>query len=218
MTTDPTIPDAVLSDDEADPHWLDEFRETAAKAERRIPVRFAEAVATDPLVQQWVVALIDIVRAEKRTAPRIVSGPSLLLVGGTGSGKTHQAYGAIRALGRSGAGMSWMVTTAADLYGALRPRPRVDSEDEFDRFARIGLLVLDDLGAAKGTEWNEEVNYRLINYRYEQELPTIITTNVASGKLPIALGDRVFSRLVEMAHRVQIAGSDRRMSNPGAVA
>jgi len=147
-----------------------------------------------------------------------VTGPSLLLVGGTGSGKTFQAYGAVRALGRSGAGLSWTVTTAADLYAALRPRPRVDSEDEFERFARVGLLVLDDLGAAKGTEWNEEVNYRLINYRYEQQLPTIITTNVASGKLPAALGDRVFSRLVEMARRVQIAGSDRRMGNPGAVA
>lgn len=216
MTTDPTISGAVLAADEADPHWLAELRDTAAEQERRIPARFADAVITQPQVADWVRALIDVVRQERRTVPRIVTGPSLLLVGGTGSGKTHQAYGAIRAIGRSGAGCAWLVTTAADLYGALRPRPRVDSEDEFDRFARMGLLVLDDLGAAKGTEWNEEINYRLINYRYERRLPTIVTTNVLPKNLQTALGERVASRLVEMADRVVIAGPDRRLNTKGA--
>ena len=209
--TDPTIVGAVLAEGDADPHWLGDLRETAAKQELRIPPRFADATATNPAVQAWVCELVDIVRRERRTVPRVLSGPSLLLVGGTGSGKTFQAYGAIRAIGRSGAGCAWIVTTAADMYGQLRPRPRVDSEDEFDRFARIGLLVLDDLGAAKGTEWNEEINYRLINYRYEHQLPTIITTNVLPKNLQTALGERVASRLVEMARRVVISGPDRRL-------
>jgi DNA replication protein DnaC len=211
MNPDPTIPGAVLTDSDADPHWLAELRETAVKQELRIPGRFANALPTNPDVAAWVCDLVDIVRSERRTVPRILSGPSLLLVGGTGSGKTFQAYGAIRAIGRSGAGCAWIVTTAADMYGQLRPRPRVDSEDEFDRFARIGLLVLDDLGAAKGTEWNEEINYRLINYRYEHQLPTLVTTNVPPKNLQAALGERVASRLVEMAHRVVITGPDRRL-------
>lgn len=218
MTTDPTIPDAVLTDDEADRYWLQEYREIAAKQQERIPGRFADATATHPEVRAWVVSLIDLVREQRRTAPRVITGPSLLLVGRTGTGKTHQAYGAIRALARSGAGVSWTVTTAADLYATLRPRHRVDSEEEFERFARAGLLVLDDLGAAKGTEWNEEVNYRLINYRYERELPTIVTTNVASAKIQEALGERVASRLVEMASRVLITGPDRRLSPNGTAA
>lgn len=214
---DPAVPGAVLTEHEVDPHWADEFREQAAKqCERRIPHRFANAVVTVPEVADWVRAVVDVVRAEKRTAPRIVTGPSLMLVGSTGTGKSYQCWGAVRALSMSGAGFSWLFTTAADLYGALRPRPRVDSEEEFERFARAGLLVLDDFGAAKTSEWNEEVNYRLINHRYERELPTLITSNVPPKELPSALGERVASRVAEMAQRVVLRGGDRRITKGSA--
>jgi DNA replication protein DnaC len=209
---DPRIEGAVLTEHEADPHWLMELRTMSARQEQRIPSHYIGAVVTVPEVAEWVRALVDIVRDERRTVPRILTGPSLLLLGKTGTGKTFQAYGAIRALAASGAGCSWLATTAADMYGTLRPRPRVDSEEEFNRYARAGLLVLDDLGAAKGSEWNEEINYRLINHRYENELPTLITSNVEPAKLAGALGERVASRLVEMAQRVVIRGADRRLN------
>lgn len=214
---DPTIPGAFLDDAEVDPHWTAEFRDQAAKmCERRIPHRFVGATVTVPEVADWVRSVVDVVRVEKRTAPRIVTGPSLMLVGATGTGKSHQCWGAVRALAVSGAGCSWLFTTAADLYGALRPRPKVDSEDEFDKFARVGLLVLDDFGAAKTSEWNEEVNYRLINYRYEREMPTLITSNVPPKDLPTALGERVASRVAEMAERVVLRGGDRRIAKGSA--
>ncbi len=212
MTTDPTIAGAVLDDTDADPHWIAEMRDAGLRACDRIPSRYAHATVTVDEVAGWVRTLVELVRVERRTVPRIVTGPSLLLVGNTGSGKTFEAFGAVRALAVSGAGCSWTAVTAADLYGALRPRPRVDSEDEFDRYARVGLLVLDDLGAAKGTEWNEEVNYRLINYRYEHRKPTIVTTNVPPKNLQAALGERVASRLVEMADRVVLRSPDRRLT------
>jgi DNA replication protein DnaC len=216
MTTDPTIPGAVLTPDEADPHWLEEHRERCRKALSRIPSHYQHAVADVPEVAAWVRALVDVARAEQRTVPRIETGPSLLLIGSTGSGKTHQAYGAIRALAESGVACPWLAITAADLYARLRPRHGVDSEAEFERVAQVGLLVLDDLGAAKGTEWNEEVNYRLINYRYEHEKPTLITSNVPANTLRTALGERVASRLVEMADRVILKGADRRMRSGAA--
>lgn len=216
-TSDPTVSGAVLTDTDGDPHWIGELREQAVRScERHIPARFADATVDVPEIADWVRVLIEIVRVERRTVPRVVSGPSLLLVGGTGTGKTYAAYAALRALAVSGAGCSWLHTTAADLYGQLRPRPRVDSEDEFDRYARIGLLVLDDFGAAKGTEWNEEINYRLINYRYEHRKPTLITTNVPPKQLPTALGERVASRLAEMADRVVLRGTDRRIKGSAA--
>lgn len=214
--TDPTIPGAVLGDDEADPHWIGELRETGARQCERIPARFAQATVTMPEVAAWVTALVDVVRAERRVVPRIVTGPSLLLVGATGTGKSYQCWGAIRALAVSGCGCSWRFTTAADLYAALRPRPRVDSEEEFDRFARVGLLVLDDFGAAKTSEWNEEINYRLINYRYDHRMPTLVTSNVPPKDLPAALGERVASRLAEMATRVVLKGADRRIQRGAA--
>jgi DNA replication protein DnaC len=181
-----------------------------------IPAHYRAAVVDVPEVASWIQHLVELALVEKRLIPRIHAGPSLLLVGATGTGKTHQAYGAVRALSVCGAQCSWLVTTAADFYAQLRPRPQVDSETEFRKFADSGLLVLDDLGAAKGTEWNEEINYRLVNHRYENELPTLITSNVPPKNLAAVLGERVASRLVEMAERVVLKGADRRLNAKGA--
>lgn len=212
MTTDPTI--VTVEDSQLDdPHWA---RETLAQGARKvaatIPARYQDAVVDVPEVADWVRALVAIAVEDRRVVPYVRRGPSLLLVGSTGTGKTHQSYGALRALSVAGVGCSWVVTTAADMYGALRPRPRVDSEQEFERYVHAGLLVLDDLGAAKGSEWNEEINYRLINARYENEQPTLITSNVPPSQLASRLGERVASRLVEMAPRVVLKGADRRLN------
>lgn len=82
--------------------------------------------------------------------------------------------------------------------------------------ARCPLLLLDDLGAAKTSEWTEELTYRLINHRYEHMLPTLITTNLPTAELRTALGDRVASRLAEMTERVILTGPDRRRTAPAA--
>lgn len=206
---DPTV--VRLNPDRTDPHWIEESIDRGRDTHRRIPAHYRDAVADVPEVAGWVRALVETAEAERRTVPRIVTGPSLLLVGPTGTGKTFQAYGAIRALTVSGAACSWQALTAANLYAQLRPRHQVDSEAVFDAIANVGVLVVDDLGAAKGSEWNEEINYRLINHRYEHELPTLITSNVPTKELVSALGERVASRLVEMASRVVLHGTDRRL-------
>lgn len=207
---DPTI--VTVEDAPAyDPHWVADVRERSAKAMEAIPARYRDAVADLPEVAAWVRAVFDATLTQRRTIPLVRRGPSLLLVGSTGTGKTYQCWGAIRAFGVSGVSCGWVVTTAADLYAKLRPRPRVDPEDEFEKVANVGLLVLDDLGAAKSSEWVEEINYRLINHRYEHEMPTLITSNVPPKNLGEALGERVASRLVEMATRVVLKGADRRL-------
>lgn len=214
---DPTITRVIEAADTFDPHWLDESTDKGRESHARIPVRYRGACVDVPEVAEWVRQLVRLAAQQKRTVPRIDSGPSLLLIGATGTGKTHTAFGAVRALTVSGALCPWQALTAADLYARLRPRHGVDSEAEFDKVAQAGLLVLDDLGAAKGTDWNEEVNYRLINYRYEHELPTLVTSNVPPRDLGGALGERVASRLVEMASRVVLRGADRRLT-PGSAA
>jgi DNA replication protein DnaC len=196
---------------EDDTHWRNQAIETGIRGiESHVPVRYQGATASDPVVAEWVRTLVAGARDPKRSAAAIRRGPSLLIVGSVGSGKTYQAYGAVRALAVSGAYCGWLFTTAADCYAALRPRSGVDSEQEFERYARAGLLVLDDLGAAKGSEWTEEINYRLINHRYEHERPTLITSNVPPKQLADALGARVASRLAEMTTQVVLKGSDRR--------
>jgi len=86
----------------------------------------------------------------------------------------------------------------------------VDSEDVFERHAKAPVLMLDDLGAAKDSSWVEEVNYRLINHRYEWMLPTLVTSNVPPRDLAGEVGERVASRLTEMATPVVLKGPDRR--------
>jgi DNA replication protein DnaC len=140
-------------------------------------------------------------------------GPSLLLLGPTGVGKTHEAFGALRGLAERMSLSTIRAVTAADLYARLRPRAGVDAEAEFERYAAASLLLLDDLGAAKTSEWVEEVNYRLINHRYNEQLATLITSNVPAGHLGAQLGERVASRLTEMCVRVVLKGSDRRRAS-----
>lgn len=212
--TDPTLftlPDAY-PDREWDTHTLNDAIERGAeRAGAAIPPRYAEATVTNAEVAAWVRSLADATVASMRAhIAAVATGPSLLLLGRTGVGKTHEAYGAIRAISVSGMNCSWLATTAADVYAKLRPRQGVDSEAEFLRYASARLLVLDDLGAAKASEWTEEVNYRLINHRYERGLPTIVTSNLLVRPLSNVVGERVWSRLTEMCQRVVLEGTDRR--------
>lgn len=192
--------------------WLDEIRQQAAhRLAESVPPRYAGARPDNAEVCRWVREVVDhAVKTQRGTVPSVRRGPSLLLLGPTGVGKTHQAYGALHAFAESGVQCSWKFTTAADMYAHLRPRSGVDTEAEFGRYALAPLLVIDDLGAAKGSEWVEEVNYRLINFRYEHMLPTLITTNVRPGDLEQEIGKRVASRLLEMADRAAMVGTDRR--------
>lgn len=182
-----------------------------ALLEARLPPRYWTARADHPDVLAWTRDVIARSEAPNPGARRqITTGPSLLMAGVTGAGKTHQAYGAVRALAEAGLVLRWRATTAADLYADLRPRPGHDTERELETVSRYPLLILDDLGAAKASEWVEEITYRLINRRYNLMLPTLVTTNLAMRDLRDQLGDRVASRLAEMTTRVTFEPVDRR--------
>ncbi|GGZ92772.1 ATP-binding protein [Streptomyces bluensis] len=199
-------------------------------AQVRIPVDYRDAVVEHPDVAAWVRAIAD-AAVEPNAGGlnphfgasgrrRIAHGPSLLLWGSTGAGKTHQAYGAIRALTAAGCGVSWRATTAADLYADMRPQSGVDPEHMLRRIVRVPLLLLDDLGAAKTSAWTEEITFRLVNWRCQNRLPTIFTTNLPPVREPgmarqqpvlrDVIGDRILSRLSGMCTPVHFTGPDRR--------
>ena len=182
------------------------LQRNAETTERRIPAMFRGATTGNAEVLAWCGAF----------------GPgsrSLLILGPTGVGKTHAAFAALRQLAAQGIAVDWQALTAPDLYARLRPRDGVDTEGEFQVIAGCGLLVLDDLGAAKASEWTEEVNYRLVNWRHDRGLPVIVTSNLPAdgpaGKpsLVTAAGERVMSRLSGMCQYVTLRGTDRRRSS-----
>lgn len=167
--------------------------------ETKVPRRYSSA-RPDKTATAWARAVVT----------NAVDTRSLLVVGPTGTGKTHYAYAVLRAIAETGTVTSWAAYTAADLYARLRPRTGRDSEAEFENIADTGVLFVDDLAAAKLTEWTEEVTYRLINHRYEQCKPGIFTSNVPPTELRNALGERIASRLTEMCERIVLKGDDRR--------
>lgn len=187
------------------------------RPETAIPARYADALADAQGILAWLAGdiLPNAVR-DRRVVASVSTGPSLLLLGGTGTGKTWQSYGVLRGLWALGLYGRMTLVSAPDLYARMRPRHGIDTEAEFSIFADAQLLIVDDLGAAKGSEWTEEVNYRLVNHRYECARPTIFTSNLGARDLAAALGERVSSRLNEMAARVTLKGRDRRYGGPEA--
>ncbi|MCG6496928.1 MULTISPECIES: ATP-binding protein [unclassified Kitasatospora] len=185
-------------------------RDALELAASRIPPRFHDATADDPQVLAWVEHVKQAARRGPEGQLGIARASSLLLLGETGTGKTHQAYGAIRSLLGAGVRLRWQAITSVGLHAMMRPRPGADAEREMRDLERTPLLLVDDLGAGRASEFTEETTYRLINHRYEQQLPTIITSNITPAELAGLLGDRTASRLRQMCHKAVLAGPDRR--------
>lgn len=210
------VPKITTADNEVfDGHLIQEnLTEGAATVRTRIPPLYRDIELDHPTIQHWVSGLVQAARTDDRSPqPAIVAGPSLLLLGPIGTGKTYASYAAIQALLVTGARVRWEFVTEAGFLGKMRPRPRVDSEEVFDQYAKAGVLVLDDLGASKDTEWAAEVMYRLFDHRCAWLKPTIITSNIPLVGAPgfaEAVGPRVASRLRSMCTTVAFKGEDRR--------
>lgn len=184
-------------------------------AAARIPWMYQDAVADHPQVQDWLRQVKAAARRGPGGVPGIARSRSLLLLGPTGTGKTYQAYGAVRSLLGDGVRLGWRATTAADLNATMRLRQGHDGEEEFGKLKRTPLLILDDLGAATSNAWTDEHLYRLVNYRYNEMLPTILTSNLDTDELERRLGDRVVSRLSQMCDVAVLDGADRRFAAHG---
>ncbi len=72
------------------------------------------------------------------------------------------------------------------------------------------LVVWDDIGAERPTEWVRERLYTLINKRYTEELPNIFTSNHTIEELKGRLGARIASRIKGMCALVEVKGADNR--------
>ncbi len=121
-----------------------------------------------------------------------------LLYGPPGTGKTHLAVAAMHEYGLMKA-YFWKVPELLDWLRnmAYGNEARWDLEKLTYPYRRHEfLLVLDDLGTENGTDWAHEQLYRILDSRYEYELPTIITTNQPRKNLDARLLSRFDEGLV----------------------
>jgi len=80
-----------------------------------------------------------------------------------------------------------------------------------EKLIDVEILIIDDIGAEKTTDWVAETLYHLINTRYENMKTTIFTSNLDMSSLADKVGDRIVSRIAEMSEIYEIEGSDRRL-------
>ena len=84
------------------------------------------------------------------------------------------------------------------------------NEEIIDKLSTAPILIIDDLGAEKSSDWVSEIFYILIDERYSRMLPTIITSNFDLDELTTRLGDRISSRIIEMCKIIKIKTNDKR--------
>lgn len=180
-----------------------------------VPPRFSQPVEVPEDVANW--------------AKRGRDAQGLYLAGQVGTGKTHAAWMAVTA---------WCLTTGTaprvnrggysdspyDYGGRFTPnivfarmtdllddfRPGDVSVQRVRDCQNAALLVIDDLGAEKPSEWTQERLYSVIDHRYANCMPLLVTGNLPPRKLAEQTGDRVASRLAEMCSVVVMTGADRR--------
>jgi len=134
----------------------------------------------------------------------------ILMAGKYGVGKTHLAVATTKQiLFNSNKRIAFHVVPT--LLAKARQSMRYnDADNPLEHINRIEILVLDDLGAEKVTDWVREQLYLLINYRYEHELLTLITTNSKLDELEKKVGGAIVSRIWGMCEGVAIEGNDYR--------
>lgn len=126
---------------------------------------------------------------------------TLLLTGPVGRGKTCESIGALRGclLGSAARGrrMTWQYTRHSDLNASLRPSNHGAHLDALDQACTVDLLVIDDLGTGQYTDWAADSLYRIVDSRWSNDLPMIVTTNLLAEEIGGLVGDRIASRLSE---------------------
>ena len=136
-------------------------------------------------------------------------GGWLFLQGGYGCGKTHLAAAiANSAVGR---GVPTLFLTVPDLLDQLRfaySSEDVTFEERFEQVRTAPLLLLDDFGTQSATAWAREKLFQILNYRYINQIPTVVTTNLLLDEIE----GRMRSRLSdpELVALVQILAPDYR--------
>ena len=137
-------------------------------------------------------------------------GKGLLLWGPVGTGKSFYAACVVNALiDRGYPCMMTKVTRLVDNVSGLWE----DKQRYIDGLSRYALVVLDDLGVERNTEYMNEQVYGIIDSLYRAGVPMIVTTNNTPKQMS-AVEDigkqRIYDRLLERCHPIKVDGESRR--------
>jgi DNA replication protein DnaC len=168
----------------------------------------------NPIAHRGLASVMLTVRTFVREYP-VVDKAGLLFIGETGVGKTHLAVAALNALIQRGfEGVFFDYQTLLDRIRSGYDRSSGSMDKEAYRLALdCEILLLDDLGAHRVTDWVEDTVASIITHRCNHRKPVIVTTNLpapgnesnkAKDSLSDRIGVRAWSRLNEMCKVIQM--------------
>ncbi len=212
----------------------------------QIPERFREAdfdnfspgsPRENPIAHEALIKVMLGAKAYARDYPSL-SQLGLLLQGGTGVGKTHLATAVLRQL--LSRGFECVFFDYQTLLDRIRQsyNPAAGAADKQAYRAALDteVVLIDDLGSHRVTDWVEDTVTAIINHRYNERKALIVTTNLpdpvlgdssvekdaVSGKFNVKdtladrIGVRARSRIYEMCRVIQVPGRDYRLRNVGS--
>lgn len=174
----------------------EEWRERKASIwASRLPDVYRSAVARKPETATWLANY----RAGKRGGYVILGDP--------GTGKTWEAMALAREL-LTVDHVPVTVVTAPELMAALRPS--ADDMADVGQFQVAPVLVLDDLGTEKLSDWVAEQLYLVASYRAARQLPIIVTSNLTPDEIKARYDARLVQRLFGGSMLLVIPGQSLR--------
>ncbi len=146
---------------------------------------------------------------------------NLFITGKSGVGKTVLAAGIAKECIKNKIYFKWLnyttfVMELQAMFGKEAQPPYV-KRDPFEEAKRIAIdsavLIIDDLGANKATEWVRQITYYIINEREQRMLPTIITSNFTLEEIAEQIDVRISSRIIGLCKTIKLSGKDRRLDD-----
>jgi len=117
-------------------------------------------------------------------------GANLVFLGGYGTGKTHLAAAIVSDAISEGSTAAFVTSTS--LTGSIQ-----EISKKFEELKTIELVAIDDVAVEQENKIVMQKMFELINYRYEAELGTVMTSNLNPKEFKDLMGERIWDRLAE---------------------